>query len=368
MKTSLSTPERGKKALPVTKRAWRRIEVVGLVLLGICLLFLMLSPTSLAGLFNAILDSVRPVVVDVFLTGVVGTAIIVSVIIGRLLERLGFTDALVRIFMPAMKLLRVNPAVIIPSIYNIFGDINAAGKISGPILKRAGATKDEQKLAIATMVQSQQSFSTFMLGLMALTFAGVNVFVVVLLAVFLPLLVAPLLLSKLIYRDVHHVDIGQLPAFTPEREFIPTLFSAAREGVELLLLILIPAVALVFAVIGTLDYIGVWAPIESGLGWVMLHFNIHPETGVLSILVSPTLAMGQLQSIASDLDPSLVVGSFVLASSGLPLSSIFGQVPVVWAECSDLSEREAMGAAVLGVIMRVITAFVIAFFVTPLVV
>lgn len=368
MKPSISTPENGKKTLSVTKRAWKRIEVVGLVLLCICLLFLLLSPTSLAGLFNAIIDSVRPVVVDVFLTGVVGTAIIVSVIIGRLLERLGFTDALVRIFMPAMKLFKINPAVIIPSIYNIFGDINAAGKISGPILKRAGATKDEQKLAVATMVQSQQSFSTFMLGLMALTFAGVNVFIVVLVAMFLPLLIAPFLLSKLVYRDVLHVEIGQLPAFTPEREFIPTLFGAAREGVELLLLILIPAVALVFAVIGVLDYIGVWAPIESGLGWVMLHLNIHPETGVLSVLVSPTLAMGQLQSIASEIDPALVVGSFVLASSGLPLSAIFGQVPVVWAESSDLTEREAMGAAVLGIFMRVITAFLIAFFATPFVV
>ncbi|OUE46584.1 hypothetical protein BZY95_01775 [Billgrantia desiderata SP1] len=373
MKTTVTTPEdsspdKKELGLPANKRAWKRIEVVGIVLLCICLLMLLLSPTSLSGLFNAILDSVRPVVVDVFLTGVVGTAIIVSVIIGRLLERLGFTDALVRIFVPAMKLLGVNPAVIIPSVYNIFGDINAAGKISGPILKKAGATKDEQKLAVATMVQSQQSFSTFMLGLMALTFAGVNVFAVVLLAVFLPLVIVPLILSKTIYRDVKRVEIGHLPTFTPERDFMPTLFSAAREGVELLLLILIPAVALVFAVIGVLDYIGVWAPIETGLGRVMLLFNIHPETGVLSVLVSPTLAMGQLQSIAADLDPSLVVGSFVLASSGLPLSAVFGQVPVVWAESSDLSEREAMGAAVLGIVMRLGTAFLIAFFVTPLVV
>jgi hypothetical protein len=368
MKTSVTTPDSKKEKLPESKRAWKKIEVVGIVLLGICMLLLMFSPTSLSGLFNSIMESVQPVVVDVFLTGVVGTAIIVSVIIGRLLERLGFTDALVRIFVPAMKLIGVNPAVIIPSVYNIFGDINAAGKISGPILKRAGATKDEQKLAVATMVQSQQSFSTFMLGMMALTFAGVNVFVVVLLAVFMPLIVSPLLLSKVLYRDVKRVEIGNLPTFTPERDFLPTMFSAAREGVELLLLILIPAVALVFAVIGVLDHIGIWATIESSLGSVMLFLNIHPETGVLSILVSPTLAMGQLQAMAGEIDPSLVVGSFVLASSGLPLSAVFGQVPVVWAESSDLTEREAMGAAVLGITMRLATAFVIAFFVTPLVV
>src|SRR5690606_16785607 len=97
--------------------------------------------------------------------------------------RLGFTDAMMRVFLPAMRLIGVNPAVIIPSVYNIFGDINAAGRISGPLLKRAGATKDEQKMAVATMVQSQQSFSTFMLGMMALTFAGVQVFAVVIVAI-----------------------------------------------------------------------------------------------------------------------------------------------------------------------------------------
>ncbi|OEY67933.1 hypothetical protein BG841_05765 [Marinobacter sp. X15-166B] len=351
--------------MPLTKRKWDKIEYVGMSLLAVCMLFLLISPTSLSGLFNAILSTVRPVVVDVFLTGVVGTAIIASVIVGRLLERLGFTDALVRIFVPAMKLIRVNPAVIIPSIYNIFGDINAAGRIAGPILKKANATKDEQKIAVATMVQSQQSFSTFMLGLMALTFAGVNVFAVVIVAVFVPLFVSPLILSKLLFRKVKTVELGKLPRFTPTTEFMPMLFGAAREGVELLLLILIPAVALVFAVIGTLDYIGVWKPVEAFLGEAMLLLNIHPETGVLSILVSPTLAMGTLQEIAADLDPALVIGSFVLASSGLPLSAVFGQIPVVWAECSDLNEREAMGAAVLGICMRLVTAFIIAFFLTP---
>lgn len=367
--TQKTTPEAD--TLPTSKenkRKWEKIEYVGMALLSVCMLFLLISPTSLSGLFNSILDSVRPIVVDVFLTGVVGTAIIASVIIGRLLERLGFTDALVRIFVPAMKVIRVNPAVIIPSIYNIFGDINAAGRISGPILKKAHATKDEQKIAVATMVQSQQSFSTFMLGLMALTFADVNVFAVIIIAVFAPLFISPLILSKLVFRNVKTVEIGTLPRFTPRTEFMPMLFGAAREGVELLLLILIPAVALVFAVIGILEYIGIWQPMEAMLGQAMLLLNIHPETGVLSVLVSPTLAMGTLQGIAADLDPSLVIGSFVLASSGLPLSAVFGQIPVVWAECSDLSEREAMGAAVLGICMRLLSAFLIAFFLTPILV
>lgn len=108
------------------------------------------------------------VVVDVLdaldvITGSVGVAIICRVIIGRSLERLGFTDALMRLFIPFTKWIKVNPSVVIPSIYNILGDINAAGKIAGPILVKANATKNEQKIAVATRVQSQQSFSTFML-------------------------------------------------------------------------------------------------------------------------------------------------------------------------------------------------------------
>lgn len=75
-----------------------------------------------------------------------------------------------------------------------------------------------------------------------------------------------------------------------------------------------------------------------------------------------------IQSIASTVDPSLVVGSFILASSGLPLSSIFGQIPVVWAENSDLTEKEAMGAAVLGLTMRVATASFLALVLAPFIV
>jgi hypothetical protein len=86
------------------------------------------------------------------------------------------------------------------------------------------------------------------------------------------------------------------------------------------------------------------------------------------MLVSPTLAMGKLQAMASTLDPSLVVGSFVLASSGLPLSAVFGQIPVVWAECSDLNEKEVMLAAVLGIVMRLLTAVILAVFLTPLII
>lgn len=138
---------------PAGRRPLERIEVVGLSLLAVAMLTLFFFPATLSGAFDTVLNKVKPVVVDVFLTGQVGVAVIISVIIGRLLERLGFTDAMMRVFMPAMRAIGINPAVIIPSVYNIFGDINAAGRISGPLLRQAGATKDEQKIAVATMVQ-----------------------------------------------------------------------------------------------------------------------------------------------------------------------------------------------------------------------
>ncbi len=350
------------------KRKWTRIEVVGLCLVIASLLTLLISPGALAGLFNSIIDQVFPVVVEVFLTGTVGVAIIVSVIIGRGLERLGFTDALIRIFVPFTRYMKINSSVVIPSIYNILGDINAAGKIAGPILIRAGATKAEQKIAVATMVQSQQSFATFMLGMVAMTAVGVNAFVVVVLAVFLPVLIVPFLLSKTLFRDTKAVQLEQLPKFTPNTRILPTLFNAAREGAELLFLLIIPAVAVVFALIGVLDYIGIWSSIESALSSALLAMSIDPETGILSILASPTLAMGQLADVASSMDPRLVIGSFVLASSGLPLSAVLGQIPVIWAANSDLNEKEAMGAAVLGISMRIVTAFLIVYFLTPLLV
>ncbi|MEK4030542.1 hypothetical protein MKZ02_18690 [Pseudobacillus sp. FSL P4-0506] len=355
--TVIPTPDR---------RKWSRIEFIGLALVVASLLVMLVSPSTLSGLFNSIVDQVFSVVVNVFLTGTVGVTIIVSVIIGRTLERLGFTDALIRVFVPITKLLKINSAVVIPSIYNILGDINAAGKIAGPILVRSGATKDEQKIAVATMVQSQQSFSTFMLGMMALTAVGANAFAVVVLAVFMPVIIVPFILSKTLYRDTKAVQLESLPKFTPNTGALPTVFNAAREGAELVFLLIIPAVAVVFAMIGVLEYAGIWSSVESGLSTVLLALSIHPETGILSILATPTLAMAQLSETAASIDPRLVIGSFILASSGLPLATVLGQVPVIWGTHSDLSEKEALGAAVLGIAMRIVTAFLIVYFLTPI--
>lgn len=76
--------------------------------------------------------------------------------------------------------------------------------------------------------------------------------------------------------------------------------------------------------------------------------------------------MAELGNVAADISPYLVIGSFVLASSGLPLSAIFGQIPIIWAANSDLSEKEAMEAAVLGAGMRLATAALVALVLAPL--
>lgn len=350
------------------KREMKKIEIVGLVLVVTSLLALLLKPEFIAGIFNAMVDRAFPLVVKVFLTGTVGVAIICSVMIGRILERLGFTDALMRIFIPLAKKIGVNSAVIIPSVYNILGDINAAGRIGGPILKKAGATKDEQKIAICTMVQSQQSFSTMMFGLVALTAVGAKAFVVIVLAVFAPLVIVPWLMKLTIWRDTKAVSLDELPSFTPTTDPLATVFGAGKEGAELLFLLIIPAIAVIFAFIGALDFVGIWQPIENALTQLLNILCIDPKTGMTSILASPTLAMAQLKDVAATMPPNLVIGSFVLAASGFPFSVIFGQIPVIWSGCTDLTHKEAMGAAVLGATMRLITAGLIAILLTPLLV
>ena len=170
-------------------------------------------------------------------------------------------------------------------------------------------------------MQSQSSFAIFVFGLIALNAAKVSVWVVVFLAVFLPVLLTPLLLRLTIWRDTKAVSLEDLPRFTPETGFLPTIFNAAKEGAELLFLLIIPSCAVVFAAIGALDHFGLWTGIQAGIN-----------------------------------TPPLVVGSYILASSGFPLQVIFGQIPAIWSGCTDLTEREAMTAAIIGAVIKVLTA------------
>lgn len=312
---------------PNNRKKWHIYEIIGFSIVIVSLLLLFIAPNQLSALLDTIIREVKPIIIDTFLISEVGVAIIVSVIIGRVLERFGFTDGLIRIFVPIMGWFKINPAVIIPSVYNILGDINAAGKIAAPILVKAKATKSEQKIAVATMIQSPQSFATFVLGLIALAAFGINSFPLVILSIFVPLIVVPFILSRTIYRDTKKVELTELPRFTPNTRFLNTIFESAKEGVSLLLLTIIPAVAVVFTIIGTLSFLGIWTAIESGLGSFLTFISIEPSTGIVSILAAPTLAVAQLADLAGQVDPRFVVGSFVIANSGFPLSVIFGQVP-----------------------------------------
>lgn len=344
---------------------WIPIEIIGLLLVVTSLVVLFLAPNDLSRLFDTIIKEVKPVVIDTFLTSEVGIAVIVSVIVGRLLERLGFTDGLIRLLVPIMQLFKINPAVIIPSAYNILGDINAAGKIAGPALVKAKATKSEQKIAVATMIQSPQSFATFVLGLIALAYFGINAFPLIILSIFLPLIIVPFILSKTIYRDTRRVKLQELPRFTPKTPFMKTIFTSAKEGTELLLLVIIPAVTVIFILIGILKFAGAWNFIESSMATMLTFFSIEPDTGIVSFLVAPTLAVAQLTELAATVDPRLIVGAFVLANSGLPIYVIIGQIPAIWSGASSLNEKEVIASALVGLLIRILTACVLGYFLTP---
>jgi len=347
------------------RQKWSPIEIFGLILLLAAGASLIFNPDLISGVFNSIVAQTYSVSVQTFITSDLGIAIVVSVIVGRLLERLGMTDAMIRVFLPVMKWMNLNPTVIVPSIFNILGDINASGAIAGPVLVKANCTKDEQKLAVATMIQNPQSFSTFVLGIVALRAFNIAPLPVILVAIFLPLIIIPLLLSKTIYRDTKAVTLSELPRFTPtDKTIMNTLFDASIEGVKVWLLIIVPAVTVVFGIIGVLDYIGIWTPLQGWLGTLLSYMSIEPETGIYSFLVAPTLSMSLLPNYADTL-PRMVVGGFVLANSGLPLSVILGQVPTTWKEYTDLTDKEAMKAALLGLLIRLIYAAIVGYALTP---
>lgn len=93
--------------IPITRLKWTLFDIIGILLVVLSIVLLFLAPDSLSQLFDTIIKDVKSVVVDTFLTGEVGIAVIVSVIIGRILERMGFTDGLIRILIPIMKVMKI---------------------------------------------------------------------------------------------------------------------------------------------------------------------------------------------------------------------------------------------------------------------
>jgi hypothetical protein len=318
---------------------------------------LLIKPSILGDLFNAMFNRAKPVIINTYLASSVTGAIIISVMIGRLLERLGFTDALMRIFVPLMKYVKVNAAVAVPAIYNILGDVNAAGRIGAPVLKRTGATKDEQKIAIATLMQGPSSFSIVVFGIICMTAVKTRllVFLVFVLGLLLPVLLVPLILRLTIWRKTKPVVLDDLPVFTPNKPFLSTIFDGAKEGAEILFLLIIPACAVVFAAIGALEYLKIWPFIQGGLNAVLSWLKIDPATGSVAILAGGTLALADLMKVASETPIALIVSAFIISASS-PLQCVFGQIPNVWKGITDLNERECIGAACIGLVIRLITA------------
>jgi len=361
----------------VDRTKWEPIEYVGLVLFIAFLACIFFAHKQFSGAFSAMFErAYKMFEFYLFGTSMLGATIVVSIMTGRILERLGFTDALMRIFLPVMKYLNINAAVCVGIIYNILGDVNAAGKIAGPVVKKAGCTKDEQKIAIATLTNAPASFSIVVLGIIALSTAGINPLPVMLVGVFLPIFVVPAFL-KLFWRDTHAADIHDLPRFTPNTGVMDLIFGSAREGVSTVLTLILPAGCAVYAIVGLLEYFGLWGAFTAGIGGLLSAIGIEPTTGLQTITVAGTLAAKTLggmvspatadaaagalyESLQNPAVKKLIIGSFVLANSSFPIQVPLGQIPAVWIGNVDLNYREIVTAACIGCVIRLAYAAIVA--------
>jgi len=356
---------------------WKPIEWVGLILFIAFLACIFFAHEQFSGAFSSMFTwSYKMFEYYLFGASMLGATIVVSIMTGRVLERLGFTDALMRIFLPIMKYLKINAAVVVGIIYNILGDVNAAGRIAGPVVMKSGCTRDEQKIAIATLTNAPCSFSIIVLGIIALSASGINPFPVMIVGIFLPIFLVPAFL-RLFWRDTHAADIKDLPRFTPDTGVMDLIFGSAREGVSIVLTVILPAGCAVYTIVGLLDYFGIWAAIVSGLGGVLSAIGIEPTTGIQTITVAGTLAAKNLGAMvapatadaaagalyATLADPNvkkLIVGSFILANSSWPIQIPLGQIPAVWSGVVDLKTREIMTSALIGCVIRLVYAAICA--------
>lgn len=362
-----------------SRKKWKPIEYIGLTVFLAFLLCVFFWHEQFSGAFSAMFaKSYKMFEFYLFGGSMLGATIVVSIMTGRVLERLGFTDALMRIFLPIMKFLKINAAVVVGIIYNILGDVNAAGKIAGPVVMKAGCTRDEQKIAIATLTNAPASFSIMVLGIIALSTAGINPFPVMIVGVFLPIFLVPAFL-RIFWRDTKAADIKDLPRFTPNTKVMDLIFGSAREGVTTVLTLILPAGCAVYAIIGLLEYIQVWPVILSACSAALRFMSIEPETGMQTITVAGTLAAKTLGAMVSPAtaeaeagalfsmlaDPAvkkMIVGSYVLANSSWPIQVPLGQIPAVWSGVVDLKTGEIMKCAIIGCIIRVIYACLVANF------
>lgn len=352
------------------KKSWNKWARIGLVVLIVFLAALLFVPQHVSGWFDAMAQKALNTVVKNWIIGATGVATIIAVMTGRILERLGMTDALIRVFRPISKLLNINPTFMIAGVYNFLGDANAAGKISAPIMKKAHATDDEIMVAIATMFQFPPTFASFMLGISCLSAAGVNAFVVLIFSVFVPLILCPLVLRFTIYRDCKYIEVEDIPSFTPSTNAMNTVFGSAIEGAQTLYLNIVPVACAMFAIIATLEYFGAWQYIQSGLYWFCDLCAIDPESGVMNIIVAATVGFPALTEriLAGEMiAKGVVVATFMIGTSSFPITLPLAILPRLWSEATGVKQSKALVACLIGILFRFICCAVMGHFIAPLI-
>ena len=343
---------------------------IGLVVLVVFLAALLFIPDQVSGLFDAMSQRALNTVVSNWIVGATGVATIIAVMTGRILERLGMTDALIHLFRPISKLLNINPTFMIGGVYNFLGDANAAGKISAPIMRKANATEDEIKIAVATMFQFPPTFASFMLGISLLSVAGVNAFVVLIFSVFLPLFLCPLLLRFTIYRKCRYVEVNDIPSFTPTTNAMDTIFGSAIEGAHTLYLNIVPVACAMFAIIATLEYFNVWPYIQEALYALCRLCSIDPESGVMNMIVAATVGFPELTQRILDgeiISKGVVVATFMLGTSSFPITLPLAILPRLWSEATGVKQSKLLLACIVGIAFRFASCAVVGHLIAPLI-
>lgn len=352
------------------KRGWGKWGTIGLIVLLLFLGALLFAPDKVSGWFDAMAQKALNTVVKNWIIGATGVATIIAVMTGRILERLGMTDALIHIFRPISKLLNINPTFMIGGVYNFLGDANAAGKIAAPIMKKANATEDEIKIAVATMFQFPPTFASFMLGIACLSAAQINAFVVLIFSVFIPLVLCPLALRLTIYRDCKYVEVDDIPSFTPSSNAMDTIFGSAIEGAQTLYLNIVPVACAMFAIIATLEYFGVWEYIQTALYALCRVCAIDPESGVMNMIVAATVGFPALTEriLAGEIiAKGIVVSTFMLGTSSFPITLPLAILPRLWSEATGIKQSKLLLSCIIGIGFRFVSCAVMGHMIAPLI-
>lgn len=331
---------------------------------------LLFIPDQVSGWFDAMSQKALNTVVTNWIVGATGVATIIAVMTGRILERLGMTDALIHLFRPISKLLNINPTFMIGGVYNFLGDANAAGRISAPIMQKACATEDEIAIAVATMFQFPPTFASFMLGIACLSTAQINAFVVLIFSAVIPLILCPLVLRFTLYRNCKYVDVDDIPSFTPTTNTMDTIFGSAIEGARTLYLNIVPVACAMFAIIATLEYTGVWQYIETALYSLCRVCSIDPESGVMNMLVAATVGFPALTErlLAGEIiSKGVVVATFMLGTSSFPITLPFAILPRLWSEATNVKQSKLLVACLVGIVFRFVCCAVVGHIIAPLI-